>query len=42
MAKRITKLFQKDLQGNFDSEHPIRIGSSAQYITVSESETEKK
>ena len=38
MAKRITKLFQKDLQGNFDSEHPIRIGSSAQYITVSEND----
>lgn len=40
MAKRITKLFQKDSQGKFDSENPIRIGSSAQYITVSESETE--
>lgn len=40
MAKRITKLFQKNSQGKFDSENPIRIGSSAQYITVSESETE--
>lgn len=40
MAKRITKLFQKDSQGNFNSENPIRIGSSAQYITVSESEIE--
>ena len=38
MAKRITKLFQKDLQGNFDSRNPIRIGSSAQYITVSEND----
>ena len=40
MAKRITKLFQKNSQGKFDSENPIRIGSSAQYITVSESEIE--
>ena len=40
MAKRITNLFQKNSQGKFDSKNPIRIGSSAQYITVSESETE--
>lgn len=38
MAKRITKLFQKDLQGNFDSRNPIRIGSSAQYITINEND----
>lgn len=38
MAKRITKLFQKNSQGNFDSRNPIRIGSSAQYITVSEND----
>ena len=41
MAKRITQIFQKDLNGNFDSTDPIKIGSSAQYITTSDNNTEK-
>lgn len=39
MAKRITKLFQKDSSGDFNL---IKIGSSAQYITVDEDAEEKE
>lgn len=37
MAKRITQIFQKDIDtGEFDTNTPIKIGSSAQYITIEE------
>lgn len=39
MAKRITKLFQKDSSGDFNL---IKIGSSAQYITIDENAEEKE
>lgn len=41
MAKRITQIFQKNYLGDFNND-PIKIGSSAQYITIDENATEKE